>query len=126
MIKDKLKTISDEDAKEVGLLLLKSHLPYTYTFEKITRYTYDNSHGVDAEESVNVHFYAFVTNEGPFKNAGWRDMRVVVNLIERDRYHDHPYFSAMESDAISLSFQKSKFLANQIEAIEFLQSKGLI
>ena len=51
MIKDKLHTISDEDAIEVAKILLISaeSALYNFEFEKIKRFNYDNQDGVDAE-----------------------------------------------------------------------------
>lgn len=65
MIKDKLKTITDDDARAVGEILLKSSTSslFDFTFEKISRQEYIKQHGVDAEESVNVYFIAKVKNE---------------------------------------------------------------
>jgi len=128
MIKDKLHTITDEDAIEVGKILLKSATSdiFDFTFEKITRYEYDYSHGVDAEEAVNVFFVATVKNEN-YRMAGWKDKRVVINLIEHDRYHDFPYFTAnkIDTDDETLIW-KNEFLSNHIEAVEYLQNKKYI
>ena len=123
MIKDKLHTISDEDAISAALLLLKCDTPYNYTFTKITRVPFNVEDGVDSEESVNVYFAAIVTHEA-YRSAGWKDQDVCVQLIESDRYHNYPYFSGSQRDkGESL---KHLCLANQVEAIEFLQLKKLL
>lgn len=124
MIKDKLHTITDEDAIEAARLLLKSSSPYIYEFEKVTRVNYDFREGCDAEESVNVYFKA-ITKDESYKQAGWIDERVFVQLIESDRYHDHPYFAACRKNETDTTWH-SLFLGNQIEAVEFLQTKQLI
>jgi len=127
MEKNKLHTITDSDAEHVARLLLKSHLPYTYNLVKITRLSYEEQHGVDAEESVNVHFEAVVSNDA-YRKSGWEDKEVMVQLIERDRYHDHPYFHAngRKSKDKPNHYSETVFLANQIEAIEFLQEKKYV
>lgn len=127
MIKDKLHTISDEDAIEASLLLLKSMQPYIYVFEKITKTKFDPRDGTDAEESVDVYFDAIITDEMYKTVGGWKDKKVFVKLIESDRYHDFPYFTAcykfVDEEKQTWSHE---FISNQIEAIEFLQSKGLV
>jgi len=124
MIKDKLHTISDEDATKVAQILLKSSTPYIYFFEKIIRENYDVQHGCDAEESVYIYFNAKAKNELD-KTFGWTDEKVFVQLIEHDRYHDHPYFAACRKKEEDKTWH-SLFLANQIEAVEFLQEKKLL
>lgn len=126
MIKDKLKTISDEDAIAVATLLLKSSTSslFNFTFEKIIRQEYIVQHGIDAEESVDIYFIAKVKNED-YKKSGWKDKKVRIQLVERDNYHNYPHFCAFymeEADKV----WKNHFLTNHIEAIEYLQSKGLI
>lgn len=132
MIKDKLHTITDEDAIEVAKILLKtshSHF-YNFAFEKITRINYDNQDGTDAEESVNVYFNATVNNnlvhEDLYRRAGWQDERVCVKLIESDRYHDYPYFYASSLREPAKKAWDYKFLSNHIEAIEYLQGRGIL
>ena len=128
MIKDKLHTITDEDAIEVATILLKSATSdiFDFTFDKITRYEYDYAHGVDAEESVNVFFNCTVKNDN-YRMAGWKDKRVMINMIEHDRYHDFPHFTAstLENDSES-NVWKFHYLSNHIEAVEYLQSKNYI
>lgn len=125
MIKDKLKTITDNDAIEVAKLLLTSSTSslFDFTFEKINRQEYDIQHGVDAEECVFVYFNGVVKND--YRQLGWKDKRVMIQLIERDRYHDYPHFSAsyMEDTDRVWKFQH---LSNHIEAIEYLQNKHLL
>lgn len=126
MVKDKLHTISDEDAIEVAKILLKtsqSHL-YEFTYEKINRVKYDSRDGTDAEEAVNVYFKGVVKDE-LYRKSGWQDERISIRLIERDRYHDYPYFygTSLREPKIAWSY---KFLSNQVEAVEFLQSKNLL
>lgn len=123
MIKDKLHTISDEDAKEVALILLKSARPLVYEFVEIKRQKYEVEHGVDAEESVNVYLNSKPSYEAARK-SGWKDSEICVQLVERDRYHDHPYFSAMEKHIGEM--WNSRFLDNQIAAFEFLKEKQLL
>ena len=50
MIKDKLHTISDNDAKFVAEILLKSATSsmFNFTFDIISRQEYDTYHGCDA------------------------------------------------------------------------------
>ena len=124
MEKNKLHTISDEDAIEVARILLKYITPFNYEFIKINRIPYNIQDGCDSEESVNVYFKAIVKDETSRK-SGWKDKLVWVQLIESNRYHDHPYFCA------SQKYEEEKvwrnlFLANQIEAVEFLQNKKLL
>ncbi len=126
MIKNKLHTISDEDAIKTAELLLKSATSdiFNFAFEKITRQEYVEQHGVDAEESVDIYFNGTVKND-VYKNHGWKDKKIWLQLIERDRYHDYPYFTASymeDSDKV----WKHHFLSNHIEAIEFLKEKELI
>jgi len=126
MIKDKLKTINDNDAIEVAKLLLKTSTSnmFDFTFEKIDRQEYVEQHGVDAEESINIFFNGIVKND-IYRKSGWKDKKVWIQIIERDRYHSYPYFCGHyeeESDKV----WKHHFLSNHIEAIEFLQKKELI
>ena len=126
MIKDKLHTISDEDAIEAGKILLKTSTSslYDFSFDKITRIKYDTQDGTDAEESVNVYFNAVVKND-MHRKSGWKDEKIIIKLIEKDRYHDYPYFYAnsIQEPKTTWSYM---FLSNQIEATEFLQSKNII
>lgn len=126
MIKDKLHTISDEDAIEVGKILLKSSTSdiFDFSFEEIRRFNYEIQHGVDAEESVNVFFNGVVKNNN--RKYGWKDKKVMIKLIEKDRYHNYPYFTSNKIEELDKKVWKSEFLSNQIEAIEFLQKKELI
>jgi hypothetical protein len=126
MIKDKLHTISDEDAIEVAKLLLTSSTSniFTHSFEKITRIKYDPQEGTDAEEAVNI-FFKCVVKEEHYRTAGWKDKDVFISLIEHDRYHDYPYFYASYKEESDKTW-KYEFLSNHIEAIEFLQSKQLL
>lgn len=126
MIKDKLHTISDADAQKVGEILLKSSTSrmFDFSFEKITRQKYDNQHGVDAEESVNVYFIATVKDE-EYKKSGWKDKKIFISLVERDRYIDYPYFSACDMTENS-GIWKNSFLSNHIEAVEYLQNINLL
>ena len=126
MIKDKLHTIGDKEAEELARILLKSLKAgiYEFVFKKITRRKYDPQEGTDAEESVNVYFDANVKNEA-YKSGGWKDNEICVNIIESDRYHGHPYFSAISKEPED-KFWKSEFLANQIEAVEYLQRLKLL
>lgn len=110
MIKDKLHTINDEDAEKVARLLLFTEQPYDFVFDKITRWKYDTQEGVDAEETVDVHFYGNVKNQS-YHAHGWSDIYVTVKLIEKDRYHNHPYFCAYkktEASATLTNFSISK------------------
>jgi len=123
MIKNELHTISDNDAIEVGKILLKTPTSnlYEFTFEKITRISYDHRDGVDAEESVNVYFKAIVKND-LYRKSGWKDESVSIKLIESDNYHNYPYFSANANNIQDPKITWShKFLSNHIEAIEYLQ-----
>ena len=124
MIKDKLHTITDEDAIEVATILLKSATSdiFVFTFDKITRYEYDYAHGVDAEESVNVFFNGMVKND-TYRRAGWKDKRIQIQLIESDRYHDFPYFNASRIEDNDEKVWKYEYLSNHIEAVEYLQNK---
>lgn len=129
MIKDKLHTLTDEEAIEVALILLKgpgrSDI-YLYKDERVTRVKYDFQDGCDAEESINIFFKATAEKE-VHKNLGWVDQEVMVQLIERDSYHDYPYFVGhyKRTEAFNNwpvdTVWKGDFLANQIEAIEWLQ-----
>jgi hypothetical protein len=126
MIKDKLHTISDEDAIQVATLLMKTSTSSMFEFTpyKVERQEYVEQHGVDAEESVNVFFNCVVKND-VYRKSGWKDKKVWIQLIERDRYHNYPYFTANymeETDKV----WKHQSLSNHIEAIEFLQSKNLL
>jgi hypothetical protein len=125
MIKDKLKTISDSDAIEVAKLLLISSTSriFNFSFDKINRQEYLNQDGVDAEECVYVYFKAVVKDDS-YRNAGWKDKKIMIKLIERDRYHDYPYFNAnyMDDDKV----WKYHSISNHIEAIEFLKNKNLL
>ena len=125
MIKDKLHTISDEDAQKVAEILLKTSQPFIYTFDKISRWTYDFREGCDVEESVNIFFDAKVKDEA-HKQGGWKDRKVYVKLIESDRYHDHPYFTAHYKESEEAKPWSYFYISNYIEAIEFLQSKQLL
>lgn len=128
MIKDQLHTISDEDAIEVSKILLKTPSSdiYNYTFDKLTRIKYDHRDGTDAEESVDVYFNGEVKDAFMYKH-GWKDERVMIKLIESDRYHGYPHFYGQTQDTTYYRpTWKHKFLSNHIEAIEFLQKKGLI
>lgn len=127
MIKDKLHTITDEDAIEVAKLLLKSATSDIFTFEfvKISRQEYDYTHGCDAEESVDVFFKGTVINDN-YRMAGWKDKQVMIKLIEQDRYHDHPHFTAAMIEEAGKTVWSNQFISNHIEAIEFLQSKQLV
>jgi len=125
MIKDKLKTITDDEAREVALLLLKErYTTHTYEFDKISRQAYDVQHGCDAEESVDIFFNAKVIDEA-HEQGGWKNKRVWIKLVESDRYHDFPYFAAFEKDEGKDSYSFS-FLSNHIEATEYLQKKGYL
>lgn len=128
MIKDKLHTITDEDAIKVGYILLLSSTSdmYVFIFDKITRCKYDAYEGTDAEESVNIYFTCLVKND-EYKKSGWRDEKVIIKLVESDRYHNYPYFFALYNIIdTSKKTWSYKFLSNHIEAIEFLQQKNLI
>ena len=126
MIKDKLHTITDDDAIEVAKLLLKTSQAdlYDFAFEKITRIKYDNQDGTDAEEAVNVYFKATVKND-MYRTSGWKDERIFIQLIERDRYHDYPYFNGNCIQEPKTTWSH-KYLSNHIEAIEYLQNKKLL
>lgn len=127
MIKDKLHTITDSDAVEVSRLLLKNAQSdlYYFEFEKLVRIKYDNQHGTDAEECVNVYFLATVKND--YRLSGWKDERIMIQLIERDRYHDYPYFNGICKGFADLKNSWSfKYLSNHVEAIEYLQNRGLL
>lgn len=126
MVKDKLHTINDEDTEAAARLLLVSSKPYKYIFDKIERQSYDQRHGTDAEEAVNVYFHGKV--EDPlYLQVGWKDVHIMVQLIEHDRYHDYPYFHASEIEVDSKEKTwRNFFISNHIEAIEFLQTKELI
>lgn len=126
MIKDKLKTITDSDAIEVAKLLLVSSSSniFDFSFEKIDRQEYVNEHGVDAEECVYVYFKAVVKDDS-YRNAGWKDKKVMIQLIERDRYHDYPYFNANYMEDTDKVW-KYQHISNHIEAIEFLKNKNLL
>lgn len=124
MIKDKLHTIYNEDAIEVARILLKSSQPYIYTFDKIIRIPHDPQDGTDSQEAVNVYFKA-TAETGIYKSVGWKDKKIMVQLIEYDRYHDYPYFVAFYMFEDSKHW-KHEFLSNQIEAIEYLQKRSYI
>lgn len=126
MKKDKLKTISDEDAIEVSKLLLINSTSdlFDFTFEKISRQEYVPHHGVDAEESVNIYFIAVVKKDDYVK-LGWKNKRIMIQLIEKDRYHNYPYFNASYMEESDKDW-KHHYLSNHIEAIEYLQNKGLL
>lgn len=126
MIKDKLHTISDESAKVVSELLLKSSTSsiFDFTFDKITRQEYNVQDGVDAEESVNVFYTAKVKND-LYVKSGWKDKKVWIQLIESDRYHDYPYFTAHYKEEKDKTW-KFEYLSNYIEAVEYLQSINLL
>lgn len=126
MIKDKLHTISDEDAQKVGEILLTSSTSslFNFSFEKISRQEYVEQHGVDAEESVDVYFTATVKNE-QYKKSGWKDKRIRIQLIESDRYHNYPYFTASYMEENDKTW-KYHYLSNHIEAIEYLQKINLL
>lgn len=126
MIKDKLHTISDDDAKVVAEILLKNSTSsmFNFSFDKITRQEYIEQHGVDAEESVNIFFNAKVRNE-QYVKGGWKDKRVWIQLIESDRYHNYPYFTAHYKQEQDKTW-KFEYISNYIEAVEFLQAKQLI
>lgn len=128
MIKDKLNTIGDDDARRVAEILLNSSTSslYEYTFEKIVRQKYDVRHGVDAEESVNVFFDARVKDEA-YRKGGWKNKKVMIQLIERDRYHDYPHFNSFyrEEGNGECAWRYSS-LSNYIEAVEYLQAIKLL
>ncbi len=127
MIKDKLHSISDTDAETVARLLLVSNQPYIFSFDKITRWKYDTQEGCDAEETVNVYFHGKVSNE-VYRTAGWKDIYVMVKLVECDRYHNYPHFTAEQREPNSnpMVYTGHFFISNHIEAIEFLKTKELI
>ena len=126
MIKDKLHTITDEDAEEAARILLKSPFPYNYNFVGIKRIPYNVQDGTDSEESVDVYFDAVVGHES-YRTAGWKNKSVCVKMVESDRYHNHPYFYGLDKDENSEKITWGHlFLTNQIEAIEFLQFKQYI
>lgn len=128
MIKDKLHTINDDTAIEVAKILLKTPQAdlYDFTYEKITRIKYDNQDGTDAEESVNVYFNAIIKNDS-YRNSGWKDERIWIQLIEKDRYHDYPYFSGSAKNIQEPKTTWShKYISNHIEAIEYLQKAGIL
>lgn len=79
MIKDKLKTISNDDAIEVAKLLLigSTSSMFDFTFDKIDRQEFIQEHGVDAEETVNVYFNAVVKND-VYRKSGWKDKRIMI------------------------------------------------
>lgn len=126
MIKDRIKTLTDDYAREVAEILLKNSTSsiFDFTFEKITRQPFVEQHGCDAEESINVYFSATVKND-QYRQSGWKDKKIFVQIIERDAYHNYPYFNAfyMEDDS---TWKHDGNLSNQIEAVEFLQSKGYL
>jgi len=126
MIKDKLKTISDSDAIEVSKLLLKSSTSsmFDFSFEKIYRQEYVNQHGVDAEECVYIFFKA-VLKDDSYISAGWKNKKMMIQLIERDRYHDYPYFNANYMEDTDKVWKYHQ-ISNHIEAIEFLKNKNLL
>jgi hypothetical protein len=126
MIKDKLHTISDLDAINAAELLLKSSTSnmFNFTFDKIIRQEYVVQHGVDAEESVNLYFKAIVKDD-IYRNHGWNDKKIWIQLIESDRYHDYPYFTAYHMEE-SDNVWKHHNLSNHVETIEFLKEKQLI
>lgn len=130
MIKDKLHTITDEQAIEVARLLLITSTSdlYVFKFDSIRRNKYDNQDGVDAEESVNIYFTAMVKSD-MYRTSGWKDEKIMISLIEKDRYHNHPYFNGNykidELDQTS-NVWKHKYLSNHIEAIEYLQKLMLV
>ncbi len=126
MIKNKLHTISDADAIKVSELLLKTSTSnmFDFTFDKIVRQEFNHQHGTDAEETVNVYFTSVVKND-IYRNHGWKDKKVMIQLIEHDRYHDYPYFASLYMEETD-SVWKNQFLSNHIEAIEYLKEKELI
>lgn len=122
----KLHLMNDEDAIELGKILLKSstsHI-YAFTFEKITRIHYDVNWGVDAEETINVYFKGVVKEEVYRKNR-WNDKQMMIQIVCYDRYHNYPHFNAFDRESETESFSPT-FLSNHIEAVEFLQKKQLI
>jgi len=126
MIKDRIKTLTDDYAREVAEILLKTSTSsiFDFTFEKITRQPFVEQHGCDAEESINVYFSAVVKNE-QYKNSGWKDKKVWIQIIERDAYHNYPYFNAFYKEETDNTW-KYNSLSNHIAAVEFLQSKGYL
>jgi len=126
MIKDKLHTISDEDAITTALILLKDYDNYNFTVEKVTSSPYNMYDGCDAEESVTVVFNRTVKNED-LKKRNYTDGLTRVILYESTRYRDHPYFMILSKDfGTDKPGYKDWFCSNYIEAVEFLQSKGLV
>jgi len=126
MIKDKLHTISDDDARKVAEILLKTSTSslFNFSFDKISRQVYDDQHGVDAEESINVFFKGEV-KDNSYRQAGWKDKRIMIQLIESDRYHDYPYFIGFYMEETDKTW-KYHFLSNHIEAIEYLQAINIL
>lgn len=124
MIKDKLHTLTDEQAREVATILLKSSTSNLFDFEflKIRRNKYEEHHGVDAEETISVYFKGTLKNRD-YEKSGWKDKEVIINLTERDRYHDYPYFSASSrtADLPVHHYTNNEYVSNYIEAIEYLQ-----
>lgn len=125
----KIHLISDELAVKVGEILLKSSTSSFFTFEflKLNRYTYNEQDGVDAEESINLYFKATLKNRS-YEASGWKDKEIMIKLIEKDRYHDYPYFSASSrtSDMNEHHYTNPEYITNYIEAIKFLQSENIL
>lgn len=126
MNKKTLKDINDTDAITVSQLLLKSSTSgmYDFIFDKIIRQEYVVQHGVDAEESINVYFNGIIKNEVD-RQVGWKDKKVMIQLIEKDRYHDYTYFTGFYLENTDKVW-KYYYLSNHIEAIKFLQEKNII
>ena len=97
---------------------------FNFTFDIISRQEYDTYHGCDAEESVSVFFNATVKQE-EYKASGWKDKRVMIQLVEKDRYTDYPHFTAHYKEEGDKTW-KYHYLSNHIEAVEFLQKIELL
>lgn len=125
-MKKTLKEINDTEAATVGHLLLKSATSdiYDYALDKILRQKYVAQHGVDAEESINVYFNGTIKDD-IYRRQGWKDKKVMIQLIEKDRYHDYPYFAGFYLESTDKVW-KNYYLSNHIEAIKFLQKINII
>lgn len=127
MIKDRIKTLTDDYAKEVAEILLKTSNSslFDFTFEKITRQPFVEQHGCDAEESINVYFSSTVKND-QYRTSGWKDKKIWIQIIERDAYHNYPHFNMFYKEEADSTWKHDGSLSNHIEAVEFLQKKGYL
>ncbi len=113
-----IEGVTDEQLLEIGDLFLISSISrmYNYTFDKIVRNKWDNQHGVDSEESMNIYFTAVVSDD-VMRNHGWKDESIMISIIIRDRYHKYTHFLGhrkTEEDKL----WRILWLSNHIEVIK--------